>query len=153
MYRPMLASANPRGHTIPRSFLLTALLSIPLLGSVPAGTRPKVQREIILAGDSAHDRYWFTPSRITVKQGDVMVFRVQSGGPHALVLEGAGVSKLDRDAWNRAMPRRVGDLRGPLLVSGQSYSVTVPLSASPGRITLYCLPHRAYDMRVEITVE
>jgi hypothetical protein len=58
-----------------------------------------------------------------------------------------------RDAWNQALPRRTGLLRSPLIRDGQPYMVVIPRAVAPGKYTIFCLVHRAYDMRLEIEVK
>lgn len=81
-----------------------------------------------------------------------MLFVVESGGPHALGFDPAGFPASSREAWNRALPGRVADFRGPLLREGKRYLVIVPARMRPGRYTFFCLAHRAYDMRIVVTV-
>ena len=110
------------------------------------------QHAIRLTGDASRGRYQFSPNRVTVKPGDILVFTVESGGPHALGLDPKGLPEPVRDAWNQAMPRRTGSLRSPLLRSGQPYRVVVPRAMAGGTYTFFCLAHRAYDMRLEVEV-
>ena len=57
----------------------------------------------------------------------------------------------DRERLNEAMPRRAGDLSSPLLTDGTEYRVVVPALTS-GTYQFFCLPHKAYDMRGEVSV-
>jgi plastocyanin len=50
------------------------------------------------------------------------------------------------------MPRRAGDLSSPLLTEGSEYRIAVPHGLAAGTYRFFCLPHRAYDMRGEVTV-
>jgi plastocyanin len=98
------------------------------------------------------DSYRFTPSRITARPGDVLVFQAVRGAPHSIVFEGADLSEATHEAMNGAMGRRTGDLSSPLLTSnGAEYRIVVPRVA-PGVYHFYCLPHRAYDMRGELHI-
>ena len=131
-------------------FPLAALLLIPglLLDGSPAAGLHTVR----LTGDDERGEYRFSPSRLTANRGDTVVFRVESGGPHALGLDPAGLSPAVRDAWNQALPRRRGLLRGPLIRDNQPYLVVIPRTVTPGKYTVFCLPHRAYDMRLEVEI-
>jgi plastocyanin len=131
-------------------FPLAALLLMPglLLVERPAARLHTVR----LTGDAEKSEYRFSPSRLTVNRGDTVVFRVESGGPHALGLDPAGLPPGVRDAWNQALPRRRGLLRGPLVRDNQPYVVVIPRAVTPGKYTIFCLPHRAYDMRIELEV-
>jgi plastocyanin len=94
----------------------------------------------------------FRPASIEARRGDVLLFRAESGAPHSVVFEGRGLSEDARDKLNAAMPRRAGDLSSPLLTDGTEYRVVVPALPS-GTYRFFCLPHRAYDMRGELTVK
>lgn len=94
----------------------------------------------------------FRPGSIEARRGDVLLFRAESGAPHSVVFEGRGLSGDAREKLNAAMPRRAGDLSSPLLTDGTEYRVVVPALPS-GRYRFFCLPHRAYDMRGELTVK
>jgi plastocyanin len=127
------------------------LLLLPglLLDGTPAARLHAVR----LSGNPDNGQYRFTPSRLTANRGDTLVFRVQSGGPHALGIDPGGLSPVVRDAWNQALPRRKGFLRGPMLRDNQPYMVVIPRAVTPGKYTIFCLPHRAYDMRLEVEVK
>jgi plastocyanin len=129
---------------------LAALLLIP--GLLTGGGSPARVHTIRMTGDPDKPEYRFAPARLTAARGDTLHFQVVSGGPHALGLDPAGLTPAARDGWNRALPGRRGLLRGPLLRNEQTYTVIVPRAAAPGTNVIFCLVHRAYDMRVEIEV-
>jgi plastocyanin len=139
------------GGRILNACLLAISLCLPglLLDGSPIA-RPHTIR---LTGEASQGEYRFSPSRITAKPGDTLVFVVASGGPHALAMDPAGLSETVRDAWNQAMPRRTGALRSPLLRPGQPYAVVVPRVMRPGKYVFFCLAHRAYDMRLQVEVK
>lgn len=96
--------------------------------------------------------YRFSPADVTARPGDVLLFRVMSGEPHSIVFESAGMSETAKESLNGAMSRRVGDLSSPLLTTeGAEYRIVVP-ALSPGTYRFYCLPHRAYDERGQLTI-
>jgi len=96
--------------------------------------------------------YRFSPADVTARPGDVLLFRVTSGQPHSIVFESEGLSEAAKESLNGAMPRRVGDLSSPLLTTeGAEYRIVVP-ALPPGTYRFYCLPHRAYDERGQITI-
>jgi plastocyanin len=130
---------------------LVALLLIPglLLDGTPAARNHSVR----LSGDAGKGQYRFSPSTLTVSRGDTIVFQVESGGPHSIALDPAGLSPALRDAWNQALPRRTGMLRGPMIRADQPYRIVIPRGVGPGKYQIFCLPHRAYDMRLEIEVK
>ena len=149
--RAMAASANPREGKL-RTFILAAALVVPGL-FLEGGKAPSRAHTITLSGDPGTGQYRFSPGRISVRPGDTLEFVVESGGPHALGIDPVGLSAPQQEAWNRAMPRRVGELRGPLLRGDRRYAIVVPAGAEPGKVGIFCLSHRAYDMKLEVQVE
>lgn len=131
-------------------FPVVALLLIP--GLLLDGSGVARLHTVRLSGDAASGQYRFAPARLTAARGDTVEFRVESGGPHALGVDPAGLSGPARDAWNRALPRRTGSLRGPLIRADQPYTVIIPRGIEPGKYTVFCLAHRAYDMKLEVEV-
>jgi len=121
------------------------------MASAPSASAQQLHEVRLLAAPDG-ESYRFEPASIKARPGDVLEFRVVSGAPHNVVLEGAGLSVSAHQAWNEALPGRAGDLRGPLLSrSGMTYRVVVP-AVPPGTYRFFCLPHRAYDERGEIIV-
>lgn len=118
-------------------FVLSALA----LGSAGSAAAQKTH---VITMDANAEEYSFTPATITAKAGDVLVFRVAGGGNHGVTFE-SSMPAAARAALNAAMPRRVGDLSGPLLAKGGAYRITIPADMPAGRYRFYCLPHRAYD--------
>jgi plastocyanin len=131
--------------------VLGALLS---LSAVLTGTAAAQATHVVrLVADKSKDEYRFEPAAVTARPNDVIVFRVTSGAPHSVVFEGEGLSPGVRGAINNAMPGRSGDLSSPLLTGqGTEYRMVVP-QVPPGSYQFYCLPHRAYDMRGELTIK
>jgi plastocyanin len=132
-------------------FPFTALLLIP--GLLLDGRAEVRLHTVRLSGDAENDHYRFSPTRLTVNRGDTVVFRVESGDPHSLGLDPAGLTPAVRDAWNQALPRRTGLLRSPLIRANQPYTVVIPRAVTPGKYIIFCLVHRAYDMKLEVEVK
>jgi plastocyanin len=108
---------------------------------------------IRLEVDLERDVHRFVPARIAAKAGDVLVFRVSSGAPHAIGFEPAGLSAARRALLQAALPDPSSDLQGPVLSrNGMEYRMTVPRLPS-GTYRFYSTPHRAYEMRGELIVE
>jgi plastocyanin len=108
--------------------------------------------QIRLDANPAKEIYRFSPSQVTARPGDVLLFKVASGSPHSIVFEGAALSETARAALNGAMNRRSADLSSPLLTAdGSEYRIVVPTIA-PGTYSFFCLPHRAYDMRGQLRI-
>ena len=129
---------------------IVAVLAL-LLATTSAAAAQRVH-EIRLEAKPDKAIYRFSPAEVTARPGDVLLFRVTSGPPHSIVFEGAGLSEAAKESLNGAMNRRVGDLSSPLLTTeGAEYRIVVP-ALPPGTYRFYCLPHRAYDERGQLTI-
>ncbi len=94
----------------------------------------------------------FAPASVSARRGDVLLFKAVSGAPHSVVFEGKDLDPQTRVKLNAALPRRSGDLSSPLLTEDSEYRVVVPPGIPAGTYRFFCLPHRAYDMRGEVTI-
>lgn len=122
-----------------RFILLTSAM---LMGAAPLAAQTR--HLVHVNGDAAKDEYSYSPATITAKPGDVIVFRIDGDGRHAISFE-KNISAAARDALNSGMPNRVGDLSGPLLAKGKEYVLTLSPQMPAGKYRFFCLPHRAYD--------
>jgi plastocyanin len=130
--------------------LLTALTLTATVGTQGWAQATHVIR---LIANPKKDAYRFEPAEVRARPNDVLVFRVESGGPHSVVFEGRGLPPAIRGSFDNSMPNRAGELSSPLLtLPGTQYRMTVP-QVPPGAYSFYCLPHRAYDMRGTLAVE
>jgi plastocyanin len=133
------------------SFLKIVICSLGLMSWANVVMAQRVHR-IQLEANPAKEVYRFSPAQVTARPGDVLLFKVESGPPHSVVFEGAGLSETARAALNGAMPRRSADLGSPLLTAeGTEYRVVVPAIAA-GTYRFFCLPHRAYDMTGQLQI-
>jgi plastocyanin len=129
------------------------LLFAPLAALATASAAPahaQKVHEIRLEHDAAAHEYRFSPATISARAGDVLVFKVTGGGDHGIVFEG-NMPAAARAALSAAMPRRVGDLSGPMLGPRAEYRITLP-ALPAGLYRFYCLPHRAYDEAGTLTI-
>ncbi len=126
--------------------VLAALLA---LGAGRAGAQEV--HEVRMVADGKGD-FRFQPAAVSARRGDVLLFKAVSGAPHSVVFEGKDLPAPAREKLNAALPRRAGNLSSPLLTDGTEYRVVVPAGLSAGTYRFFCLPHRAYDMRGEVTV-
>ncbi len=131
------------------------LRSITVAAGLLALASPAVAQEVheVRMVSSGKGEFRFAPASVKARRGDVLLFRSASGGPHSVVFDAKGVSGPDRERLNEAMPRRAGELSSPLLTDGAEYRVVVPAGLTAGSYRFYCLPHKAYDMRGELTVQ
>jgi len=131
---------------------LLAITAAVLTGLLP-GPVPVIRSHSIALTGGTNASHEMSPDDLTVNPGDTLVFHVESGAPHALGIDPAGMTPAVHEAWNRALPRRVGDLRGPLMRQNDSYEVVIPWSVPKGKYRIFCLPHRAYDEDLELEVK
>jgi plastocyanin len=120
-------------------FILIA--SALLIGATPLAAQAR--HLVLVKGDAARDEYSYAPATVTARPGDVIVFRIEGDGRHAISFE-KNIPAAARDALNSGMPNRVGDLSGPLLAKGKEYVVTLSSRMPAGKYRFFCLPHRAY---------
>ncbi len=120
-----------------------------ILGAAGAAAQAVHEIQMVTAGKG---EFRFEPASVSVRQGDVLLFKAVSGAPHSVVFEGRELSEDVRQKLNAALPRRAGDLSSPLLTEGSEYRVVVP-ALPAGTYRFFCLPHRAYDMRGQVTVK
>ena len=101
----------------------------------------------------------FSPSIITARTGDTLVFTNVRGGPHNVQFADDSLSDQAHQLIDAAMPERPKvkwsrevPLAGPLLVlDGEAYKVVVP-ELPPGRYRFFCTPHMMGGMRGELIV-
>lgn len=125
-----------------------------LLALLSLGTRLAGQsvHDVLLEGDPASGRYQFTPAQLTARPGEVLRFVVRSGPPHSIAFATAGLSAGVRAALDAALPDRLRELEGPLLVrQGTEYRVTVP-AIPAGTYRFFCLVHFAQGMSGDLTI-
>ncbi len=120
-----------------------------ILGAAGAAAQEVHEIQMVTAGKG---EFRFEPASVSARQGDVLLFKAVSGAPHSVVFEGRELSEDVRQKLNAALPRRAGDLSSPLLTEGSEYRVVVP-ALPAGTYRFFCLPHRAYDMRGQVTVK
>jgi plastocyanin len=109
--------------------------------------------EVRMEMDEKRGEYRFVPAQVSARPGDILVFSAASGAPHSVVFEARDLRGAAREALNGAMAGRSADLSSPLLTrNGSEYRITVP-ALPKGSYGFFCLPHRAYDMRGELTVK
>ncbi len=101
----------------------------------------------------------FSPSIITARPGDTLVFMNGRGGPHNVQFADDSISDQEHQLIDAAMPDRPKvkwsrevPLASPLLVlSGETYKVVVP-ALPPGRYRFFCTPHLMGGMRGELII-
>lgn len=96
--------------------------------------------------------YKFVPNQLSIRSGDVVVFHNISGGPHNVNFWTDSVPAGTAELLNAAMPDRMGELSGPLLVApNETYTISFA-GAPAGEYGFYCLPHLAMGQVGKITI-
>jgi plastocyanin len=94
----------------------------------------------------------YLPANLTIKSGDVVVFKGISGGLHNVQFEETGIPAGAMDILNANIPNRQGPLASELVDVGQS--ITISFAGAPaGEYKFYCLPHQTMGMNGVITVQ
>jgi plastocyanin len=119
------------------------------LGTVSAAAQEVHEIRMVSTGKG---EFRYVPASVSARGGDVLLFRAVSGAPHSVVFEDRNLTAQDRQRLNAALARRSSDHSSPLLTEGAEYRFVVP-PLTAGTYRFFCLPHRAYDMRGELTVK
>jgi len=131
------------------SRVFAALTGLSALGAAPAAAQEVHEIRMVAEGKG---EFRFVPASVSARRGDVLLFRAVSGAPHSVVFEAKELTAQAREKLNAALPRRAGDLSSPLLSEGSEYRIVVPAGLPAGTYRFFCLPHKAYDMRGELSV-
>lgn len=130
--------------------VFAALSGLFALRTTPAAAQEV--HEIRMVSDGKGE-FRFQPASVSARRGDVLLFKAVSGAPHSVVFDGKDMPAQAREKFNAALPRRAGDLSSPLLTEGTEYRIVVPQGIASGTYRFFCLPHKAYDMRGEVTIK
>lgn len=97
-------------------------------------------------------KFLFDPAAITIKVGDVVRWRDVSGAPHNVSFHPQEIPDGAAPILNAAMPDKIGDLQGKILIAdGDTYTISFA-GLPPGDYHYYCLPHEMLGMKGVITV-
>lgn len=98
------------------------------------------------------ETFKYMPANLTIKSGDVVVFKSVSGGLHNVQFEETGIPAGALDILNANIPNRQGPLASELVDVGQS--ITISFAGAPvGEYKYFCLPHQTMNMNGVITVQ
>lgn len=95
--------------------------------------------------------YKFVPADLTIKTGDVVVFKGISGAAHNVVFWKDSLPAGAEAVLTAAMSDGSAPLSSKMVVDGDSAVVSFA-GAPTGRYPLYCLPHLAMGMTGSITI-
>ena len=112
---------------------------------------PKADTVVIeMRGDA--NGYVFTPDTVHIHTGDLITWKMVSGGPHNIAFSRAATGDA-ADVINRNMAVRIADLSSPLFMNpGEAF--TVPFdNVPPGAYGYHCIPHLAMGQKGVIIVD
>ena len=115
----------------------------------PAGTGKTHDVSMVLDGSN----YKYVPSSLVINAGDVVRYHNKSGGPHNVSFYPDSIPAGAADVLKRNMPNQMGDLQGPLLTDPEAVYEVSFAGAPKGVYKFFCLPHVAFAMKGNVTVQ
>ncbi len=123
----------------------TTGMAAPAPAAAPAATGSTHEVQMVQVGTE----FKFLPADLTIKSGDVVVFKSVSGGLHNVQFD--AVPEGAQAILDAAIPNRQGPMSSELLDAGGS--VTISFAGAPaGEYAFSCLPHVAMGMKGKLTV-
>lgn len=113
------------------------------------GSETGTVHEVQMTQDGAV--YHYVPADLTIKSGDVVVFKGVSGIMHDIRFFADSIPPGAAAVLNAAMADKAGDLASPMVMDGQEYRISFA-GAPAGEYKFFCLPHTAMGMFGKITV-
>jgi plastocyanin len=94
----------------------------------------------------------FVPENVTIKTGDVVVFKGVSGLAHNVAFWSDSIPPAAVPVLTAAMKGGTGDLATEMVNDGSSVSISFA-GAPAGTYKFYCIPHLAMGMKGVITIQ
>jgi len=105
---------------------------------------------IAMRGDA--NGYVFTPDTVHIHTGDLVTWKMVSGGPHNIAFSQAAAGDA-ADVINRNMAVKMAYLSSPMLMN-PGEALTVPFTdVPPGTYEYHCIPHLAMGQKGVIIVD
>lgn len=98
------------------------------------------------------NQFKFDPAGLRIRPGDVVEFLNVSGPPHNVQFYPNRIPAGAREVLNRAMPQRMGDLQGPMMMQLNAVYRINFTGAPRGTYDYFCLPHLALGMKATLIV-
>lgn len=106
--------------------------------------------EVQMIQDGAE--FKFVPADLTIKAGDVVVFKSVSGGMHNVQFFSDSIPAGSESVIDAAITNKLGPLASALVNTGEE--ITISFAGAPvGEYKFTCLPHMAMNMHGKITVQ
>lgn len=115
--------------------------------AAPAATGATHVVDMVMEGTA----YKFVPADLTIKTGDVVVFKGVSGAAHNVVFWADSIPAGAEAVLTAAMPDGTQPMGTKMVVDGDSAVVSFA-GAPAGLYKMYCVPHLAMGMKGSITV-
>jgi plastocyanin len=112
----------------------------------PTGTEHTVN----MVGDDKGYRY--EPATLTVKAGDAIKYVMVSGAPHNVAFDAATVPEDVKAQLNANMPNAT-DMSSPMLMNANEAWTMSTTGIKPGTYSIFCTPHLAMGMKMELIIQ
>jgi plastocyanin len=126
----------------------TPAVAPPAAATPAAGTGQTHEIQMVQQGANS---FKFVPDTMTIKAGDVVVFKGVSGLSHDVSFYPDSIPPGAQAVLNAAIPDRSQDLATAMINDGQSVSISFA-GAPVGTYKYYCIPHQPMGMKGMITV-
>jgi plastocyanin len=135
----------------PRRLVATTRPTHELLADARRSAEPTADTVVIeMRGDA--NGYVFAPDTVHIHTGDLVTWKMVSGGPHNIAFSQAAAGDA-ADVINRNMAARMAYLSSPLVMN-PGEALTVPFdNVPPGTYAYHCIPHLAMGQKGVIVVD
>ncbi|HEY3934300.1 MAG TPA: plastocyanin/azurin family copper-binding protein [Gemmatimonadales bacterium] len=116
--------------------------------AAPTGTGVTHEIDMVQEGTNS---YKFKPDNITIKQGDVVVFKGVSGLQHDVSFYPDSIPPGAADVLNAAIPNKTQPLSTEMISDGSQVSISFA-GAPLGVYKFFCIPHQPMGMHGQLTV-
>jgi plastocyanin len=115
------------------------------------GAEPKGDTVVIeMRGDA--NGYVFTPDTVHIHTGDLVTWKMVSGGPHNIAFSQAATGDV-ADVINRNMTSKIAYLSSPMVMN-PGEALTVPFNnVPPGAYEYHCTPHLPMGQKGVVIVD
>ena len=134
------------------SRLVAATRSTPdMLAHARRRSEPKADTVVIeMRGDA--NGYVFAPDTVHIHTGDLVIWKMVSGGPHNIAFSQAAAGDA-ADVINRNMTSKIAYLSSPMIMN-PGEALTIPFNdVPPGTYEYHCTPHLAMGQKGVIIVD
>lgn len=127
----------------------TTSMAAPAPAPAAAATGARHEVQMLQEGTT----YKFVPADLSIKAGDVVVFKNVSGGAHNVQFFGDSIPAGAAAVLDAAIADKMGPLSSAL-IAAPGDSLVVSFAGAPvGGYTYTCTPHMAMGMHAKITVQ